>query len=58
LFPQFVVWHKYIVSGSSSFILGLALQLHLGIFVRMEEEKVAGSCRQKAELDGDKNYGP
>jgi len=38
--------------------LGLALQLHLGIFVRMEEEKVAGSCRQKAELDGDKNYSP
>jgi len=24
----------------------------------MEEEKVAGSCRQKAELDGDKNYDP
>lgn len=44
LFPQFVVWHKYIVSGSSSFgfslnfILSSALQLHLEIFVEIEEE--------------------
>nr|DAA03721.1 TPA_inf: HDC02990 [Drosophila melanogaster] len=40
----FVVWHKYIVSGSSSFgfslnfILSSALQLHLEIFVEIEEE--------------------